>query len=108
MDPRGHAAVVTGAASGLGAQTAVQLAEAGAKVALLDLNVDAARDIAARIGGIAVALRRGGRGVGRGGAGRGAREARGCPHPGQLCRHRAGQAHRRPRRARCRWPTSSA
>jgi NAD(P)-dependent dehydrogenase (short-subunit alcohol dehydrogenase family) len=54
MDPKGHAAVVTGAASGLGAQTAVQLAEAGAKVALLDLNVDAARDVAARIGGIAV------------------------------------------------------
>jgi NAD(P)-dependent dehydrogenase (short-subunit alcohol dehydrogenase family) len=54
MDPRGHAAVVTGAASGLGAETAIQLAEAGAKVALLDLNVDAARDLAARIGGIAV------------------------------------------------------
>jgi NAD(P)-dependent dehydrogenase (short-subunit alcohol dehydrogenase family) len=54
MDPRGHAAIVTGAASGLGAETAVQLAEAGAKVALLDLNIDAARDLAARIGGIAV------------------------------------------------------
>jgi NAD(P)-dependent dehydrogenase (short-subunit alcohol dehydrogenase family) len=54
MEPRGHAAVVTGAASGLGAETATQLAEAGAKVALLDLNVDAARDLAARIGGIAV------------------------------------------------------
>jgi NAD(P)-dependent dehydrogenase (short-subunit alcohol dehydrogenase family) len=54
MDPRGHAAVVTGAASGLGAETAIQLADAGAKVALLDLNVDAARDLAARIGGIAV------------------------------------------------------
>jgi NAD(P)-dependent dehydrogenase (short-subunit alcohol dehydrogenase family) len=54
MDPRGHAAVVTGAASGLGAETATQLAEAGAKVALLDLNVDAARDLAARIDGIAV------------------------------------------------------
>jgi len=54
MDPKGHAAVVTGAASGLGAETATQLAEAGAKVALLDLNVEAARDLAARIGGIAV------------------------------------------------------
>ena len=31
-----------------------ELADAGAKVALLDLNVDAARDVAARIGGIAV------------------------------------------------------
>jgi len=54
MDPKGHSAVVTGAASGLGAETAIQLAEAGAKVALLDLNVDAARDLAGRIGGIAV------------------------------------------------------
>ena len=54
MDPKGHAAVVTGAASGLGAETAIQLADAGAKVALLDLNVDAAREVAARIGGIAV------------------------------------------------------
>jgi NAD(P)-dependent dehydrogenase (short-subunit alcohol dehydrogenase family) len=54
MDPKGHAAVVTGAASGLGAETAIRLAEAGAKVALLDLNVEAARDLAARIGGIAV------------------------------------------------------
>jgi NAD(P)-dependent dehydrogenase (short-subunit alcohol dehydrogenase family) len=54
MGPSGHAAVVTGAASGLGAETAVRLAAAGAKVAVLDLNVDAARDVAARIGGIAV------------------------------------------------------
>jgi NAD(P)-dependent dehydrogenase (short-subunit alcohol dehydrogenase family) len=54
MHPKGHAAVVTGAASGLGAETAIRLAEAGAKVALLDVNVDAARELAARIGGIAV------------------------------------------------------
>jgi NAD(P)-dependent dehydrogenase (short-subunit alcohol dehydrogenase family) len=54
MRPEGHAAVVTGAASGLGAETAIRLAEAGAKVALLDVNVDAARELAARIGGIAV------------------------------------------------------
>ena len=54
MNPKGHAAVVTGAASGLGAETAIQLAEAGAKVALLDVNLDAAREVAARIGGIAI------------------------------------------------------
>jgi NAD(P)-dependent dehydrogenase (short-subunit alcohol dehydrogenase family) len=54
MDPKGHAALVTGGASGLGAATAIQLAEAGAKVALLDLNMDAARELAGRIGGIAV------------------------------------------------------
>jgi NAD(P)-dependent dehydrogenase (short-subunit alcohol dehydrogenase family) len=54
MRAEGHAAVVTGAASGLGAETAARLAEAGAKVALLDLNLDAAREVATRIGGIAV------------------------------------------------------
>jgi NAD(P)-dependent dehydrogenase (short-subunit alcohol dehydrogenase family) len=54
MDPKGHAAVVTGAASGLGAETAAALAKAGAKVALLDVNFDGARQQAAKIGGIAV------------------------------------------------------
>jgi NAD(P)-dependent dehydrogenase (short-subunit alcohol dehydrogenase family) len=54
MDPRGHAAVVTGAGSGLGAETAHQLAQAGAKVALLDIDVKAAEAMAARIGGLAV------------------------------------------------------
>jgi NAD(P)-dependent dehydrogenase (short-subunit alcohol dehydrogenase family) len=54
MDPHGHAALVTGAASGLGAETARQLAKAGAKVALLDVNVDAAQKVADEIGGIAL------------------------------------------------------
>src|SRR5688572_18168121 len=54
MDPKGQAAIVTGAASGLGAASAQALAEAGAKVALLDLNVEAAREMAAKIGGIAI------------------------------------------------------
>jgi len=54
MNPKGHAAIVTGAASGLGAETAAQLAAAGAKVALLDVNFDAAKEMAARIGGIAI------------------------------------------------------
>src|ERR1700760_4272320 len=53
MDPKGHAAIVTGAASGLGAATAAALAEAGAKVACLDINLDAAKATAAQIGGIA-------------------------------------------------------
>ena len=44
MDPNGHAAIVTGAASGLGAETAAHLAKAGAKVALLDVNFDGARE----------------------------------------------------------------
>ena len=54
MDPKGHAAIVTGAASGLGAETAVQLAAAGCKVACLDVNVDGAKATASKIGGIAV------------------------------------------------------
>ena len=54
MDPKGHAAIVTGAASGLGAETAVQLATAGMKVACLDVNVDGAKAVAQKVGGIAV------------------------------------------------------
>jgi NAD(P)-dependent dehydrogenase (short-subunit alcohol dehydrogenase family) len=54
MDPNGHVAVVTGAASGLGAATAAQLAKAGAKVALLDISIDAAQKMATQVGGVAV------------------------------------------------------
>src|SRR5437868_14772829 len=54
MDPKGHAAIVTGAASGLGAETAVALGKAGAKVACLDVNIDGARETAGKIGGLAV------------------------------------------------------
>jgi NAD(P)-dependent dehydrogenase (short-subunit alcohol dehydrogenase family) len=54
MNPQGHAAIVTGGASGLGAETASALAQAGAKVALLDINLDGARQNAGNIGGIAV------------------------------------------------------
>jgi NAD(P)-dependent dehydrogenase (short-subunit alcohol dehydrogenase family) len=53
MDIQGHAAIVTGAASGLGAATAEMLAEAGAKVAILDVNIDAAQAVAKKIGGLA-------------------------------------------------------
>jgi NAD(P)-dependent dehydrogenase (short-subunit alcohol dehydrogenase family) len=54
MDPKGHAAIVTGGASGLGAETAAALSRAGAKVALLDVNFDGAREAAAKIGGLAI------------------------------------------------------
>jgi len=47
-------AVITGGASGLGAGAARVLAAAGAKVALLDLQMDKARALAAALGGIAV------------------------------------------------------
>ncbi len=55
MDIAGHAAIVTGGASGLGAATARVLAEAGAKVALLDLNRKAAAEVAIAINGLALA-----------------------------------------------------
>ena len=54
MDIRGHAAIVTGGASGLGAATARMLAEAGAKVAILDVNQKAAAEVAIDINGIAL------------------------------------------------------
>jgi len=54
MDIKGHAAIVTGGGSGLGAATATELAKAGAKVALLDVNMDAANAHAKAIGGIAI------------------------------------------------------
>ena len=43
MNPKGHAALVTGGASGLGEGTAIRLAAAGAKVTILDMNIDLAR-----------------------------------------------------------------
>ena len=54
MDVSGHAAIVTGGASGLGAATAQALAANGAKVAIFDLNMDIAQKMANEIGGIAV------------------------------------------------------
>ena len=43
MKLHGQAALVTGGASGLGAETARHLAQAGAHVAVLDINLDLAR-----------------------------------------------------------------
>jgi NAD(P)-dependent dehydrogenase (short-subunit alcohol dehydrogenase family) len=53
-DLKGHAALVTGAASGLGAETARALARAGMRVALLDVNLDQAKTVADEIGGAAI------------------------------------------------------
>jgi NAD(P)-dependent dehydrogenase (short-subunit alcohol dehydrogenase family) len=52
MNIQGQAAIVTGGASGLGAQTARELAKRGAKVAVLDRNGAGAKAVAAEIGGI--------------------------------------------------------
>jgi NAD(P)-dependent dehydrogenase (short-subunit alcohol dehydrogenase family) len=54
MDVSGHAALVTGGASGLGAATASALARAGAKVVCMDVNLEGARAVAREIGGHAV------------------------------------------------------
>jgi NAD(P)-dependent dehydrogenase (short-subunit alcohol dehydrogenase family) len=55
MQIQGQSAVVTGGGSGLGEATARELARQGARVAVLDLNADAARRVAAEIGGIGCA-----------------------------------------------------
>jgi NAD(P)-dependent dehydrogenase (short-subunit alcohol dehydrogenase family) len=55
MQAKGHAALVTGGGSGLGAATARALAAAGAKVAVLDINKDAAEKVAREVAGFGVA-----------------------------------------------------
>ena len=51
MNIHGHATLVTGGASGLGEAVARDLARLGAKVAILDINITAAAQVAAYIGG---------------------------------------------------------
>ena len=52
MNVSGMAAVVTGAASGLGETTARELAKRGAKVAVFDRDVDRGTQVATEIGGV--------------------------------------------------------
>ena len=47
MNVNGHAAIVTGGASGLGKATALRLIEAGARVAVFDSNVELGKRVAA-------------------------------------------------------------
>src|SRR6185436_7947287 len=54
MNPSGHVAIVTGGGSGLGEATARALAAGGARVAILDLGLDAAAGVATAIGGLAL------------------------------------------------------
>ena len=55
MDIAGQPALVTGGGSGLGAETARELARRGARVAVLDIDGAAARAVAAEAGGIGLA-----------------------------------------------------
>jgi len=55
LDAQGQTAIVTGGGSGLGAATARALAQKGARVAVVDINLEAAQKVAAEIGGIALA-----------------------------------------------------
>ncbi len=54
MKIQGQAALVTGGGSGLGEATARELARLGARVAVLDVNLDNARRVADDIGGLAL------------------------------------------------------
>jgi len=54
MNIQGMSALVTGGGSGLGEATARELARLGAKVAVLDLNLENAQKVASAIGGIAI------------------------------------------------------
>jgi NAD(P)-dependent dehydrogenase (short-subunit alcohol dehydrogenase family) len=54
MDLNGKVAVVTGAASGIGAASARAFRARGAKVAVVDVNAEGARKVAQEIGGVAV------------------------------------------------------
>ena len=54
MNIQGKAALVTGGGSGLGEATARELARLGARVAVLDVNLENAQRVASDIGGIAL------------------------------------------------------
>src|SRR4051812_49615681 len=86
MQIKNLAAVVTGGGSGLGAATAAHLATLGAKVAVADINRDAAESHPKAIGGIGISFD-----VAHAPPAQGALAAPPAPHgPGPLLGNRAG------------------
>ena len=57
MRLQGKVAIVTGAASGFGAEIARQYAKEGAQVAVADINDAGAKDVAGAIGALAIAVK---------------------------------------------------
>ncbi len=55
MNIQDCAVIISGGASGMGAATAKQLSTAGARVAILDLDIEKGERLAAEIGGMAIA-----------------------------------------------------
>jgi len=78
MEIKGEAAIVTGGGSGIGADVARHLARAGAKVAVLDLNREAAEAV-----------------------------AKAQPGSSSMSRASSFPAESSARRARCRWRSSA-
>lgn len=56
MDLKGQSVIVTGGASGLGKATAELFAAQGAKIAIFDLNADAAKAVGEKLGGCGFGL----------------------------------------------------
>lgn len=54
FDLQGKSVLITGGASGLGAKAAELLTDRGARVAVADINMDAANDLARHLGGVAL------------------------------------------------------
>lgn len=54
FDMRGATVLITGGASGLGARTAELLTNRGARVAVADINIDSAHELAERLDGLAL------------------------------------------------------
>ena len=99
MNPSGQVAIVTGGGSGLGEATARALAARGAKVAMLDVGLARAEQVAAELGGIALQCDVSSADERRGSRRRGGKAARRAAHPGQLRRHRdRAEDHRQGRR----------